>query len=81
MCNGMSSKDYNKRMKTKELSLKTKKKETFVVKTITLEEILDESGEVNESTIIKLNFEGILIHLSVGAAYRLFRDLREVLET
>jgi hypothetical protein len=77
----MSNKDYNKRMKTKDFVAKAKKKETFVVKTIKLEEILDESGEVNESTIIKLNFEGILIHLSVAAAYRLFRDLRGVLET
>ena len=77
----MASKDYNKRMKTKQLATKIKKKETFVIKNINVEELLDESGEVNESTIIKLNFEGILMHLSVGAAYRLFRDLREVLET
>jgi hypothetical protein len=68
-------------MKTKEFSAKAKKKETFVIKNINVEELLDESGEVNESTIIKLNFEGILMHLSVGAAYRLFRDLRVVLET
>lgn len=76
----MSNKDYNKRMKTKELAAKAKKKETFVVKQIKVEEILDESGEVNESTIIKISFEGVLLHLSVGAAYRLFRDLRTILE-
>lgn len=75
------SKDYNKRMKTKEFSLKAKKKETFIVKDIKVEEIFDESGEVNESTIIKISFEGILLHLSIGGAYRLFRDLRDVLET
>jgi thiamine phosphate synthase YjbQ (UPF0047 family) len=75
------SKDYNKRMKTKELALKTKKKQNFVVKTVKIEEILDETGEVNESTIIKISFEGILLHLSVGGAYKLFRDLREVLES
>lgn len=73
-------KDYNKRMKPKELALKTKKKQNFVVKEVKVEEILDETGEVNESTIIKISFEGILLHLSVGAAYRLFRDLRVVLE-
>jgi hypothetical protein len=76
----MSNKDYNKRMKTKELEVKSKKKETFVVKKIDLQEILDESGEVNETTIIKLNCDGILIHMSIGAAYRLFRDLRTILE-
>lgn len=75
------SKDYNKRMKTKEFALKTKKKQNFVVKDVKIEEVFDESGEVNESTIIKISFEGILLHLSVGGAYRLFRNLREVLET
>jgi hypothetical protein len=77
----MSNKDYNKRMKTKELEIKIKRKENFVVKRVSVEEILDESGEVNESTIIKISFDGILLHLSIGAAYRLFRDLRKVLET
>jgi hypothetical protein len=75
----MSNKDYNKRMKTKELS-KKKKAERFVIKDITVEEILDESGEVNELTIVKISFEGILIHLSVGAAMRLVRKLQEVLD-
>jgi hypothetical protein len=74
------SKDYNKRMKTKEFAQKAKKKESFVVKDVKIEEILDESGEVNELTIIKISFEGILVHLSVGAAYRLHRKLRDVLE-
>jgi len=77
----MSNKDYNKRMKTKEFAEKAKKKQSFVVKEVKVEEIFDESGEVNESTILKISFEGILLHLSIGAAYRLFRDLREILET
>ena len=68
-------------MKTKEFAAKAKKKENFVVKNVKVEEILDETGEVNESTIIKISFEGILLHVSIGAAYRLFRDLRDVLET
>ena len=75
------SKDYNKRMKTKEFAQKAKKKESFVVKDVKIEEILDESGEVNELTIIKISFEGILVHLSVGAAYRLHRKLRNILES
>ena len=76
----MSNKDYNKRMKTKDFDAKAKKKRSFVVKEVKVEEIFDESGEVNESTIIKISFEGILLHLSIGAAYRLFRDLLVVLE-
>lgn len=74
------SKNYNKRMKTKEFIAKAKKKETFVIKDVKIEEILDESGEVNELTIIKLSFEGILVHLSVGAAMKLQRKLRDVLD-
>lgn len=75
------SKDYNKRMKTKEFATKAKKGQNFVVKDVKVEEIFDESGEVNQSTIIKISFEGILLHLSVGAAFKLFRDLQMVLES
>jgi hypothetical protein len=75
----MPKKDYNKRMKS--YSLKKEKTKGFVVKEVKIEEILDESGEVNESTIIKISFEGILLHLSVSAAFRLYRDLRTILET
>lgn len=74
------SKDYNKRMKTKDFSNKAKKKESFVVKEVKVEELFDESGEVNESTIIKISFDGVLLHLSIGAAYRLHRKLRDILE-
>jgi hypothetical protein len=75
------SKDYNKRMKTKEFAAKVKKVQNFVVKDVKVEEVFDESGEVNQSTIIKISFEGILLHLSVGAAFKLFRDLQVVLES
>ena len=75
------SKDYDKRMKTKEFALKRKKKENFVIKEVKVQEVFDESGEVNESTIIKISFEGILLHLSVGGAMRLQRDLRNILDT
>lgn len=57
-----------------------KKKEPFIVRKIEVKEIPDESGEVNESTIIKISFDGILIHLSVAAAMRLQRHLSEVLD-
>ena len=68
-------------MKTKEFATKAKKGQNFVVKDVKVEEIFDESGEVNQSTIIKISFEGILLHLSVGAAFKLFRDLQMVLES
>ena len=52
----------------------------YVIKGIKVDEVLDESGEVNESTIIKLKADdGIIWNLSVGAAYRLERDLRDLL--
>jgi hypothetical protein len=57
-----------------------KKKEPFVVRKIEVKEIPDESGEVSESTIIKISFDGILIHLSVPAAMKLQRHLSEVLD-
>ena len=57
-----------------------KVKEPFVIKDIVVKEIPDESGEVNESTIIKVSFDGILIHLSVAAAMRLQRKLSEILD-
>jgi len=72
--------DFNKRMKVKEFAQKANKKQTFIVKDISVQEILDESGEVSELTIIKLSFEGILIHLSVGAGFKLLRKLKDILE-
>jgi hypothetical protein len=52
----------------------------YIIRGINVEEILDESGQVNESTIVKLKADdGIIWNLSVGAAYRLERDLRDTL--
>jgi hypothetical protein len=52
----------------------------YIIKGIKVDEVLDESGEVNESTIVKLKADdGIIWNLSVGAAYRLERDLRDLL--
>jgi hypothetical protein len=64
---------------TTEASLK-KELKPYVIKGIKVSEVLDESGEVNESTIVKLKADdGIIWNLSVGAAYRLERDLRDLL--
>jgi hypothetical protein len=52
----------------------------YIIKRINVDEILDESGEVNESTIVKIKADdGIIWNLSVGAAYKLERDLRDLL--
>jgi hypothetical protein len=64
---------------TVETSLK-KDLKPYVIKGIKVEEILDDSEEVNESTVVKLKADdGIIWNLSVGAAYRLERDLRDLL--
>jgi len=53
----------------------------YIIKKIEAVEILDESGEVNESTIVKLKADdGIIWNLSIGASYRLVRDLRDILD-
>jgi hypothetical protein len=70
----------NTKKKTDEPTQEKKKQELFIVRKIEVKEIPDESGEVNESTIIKISFDGILIHLSVAAAMRLQRHLSEVLD-
>jgi hypothetical protein len=70
----------NTKKKPKESTQEKKKNEPFVVRKIDVKEIPDESGEVKESTIIKISFDGILIHLSVPAAMRLQRHLSEVLD-
>jgi len=57
-----------------------KELKAYIIRGINIEEILDESGQVNESTIVKLKADdGIIWNLSVGAAYRLERDLRDLL--
>jgi hypothetical protein len=63
------------------MSTKQKKElKPYIIKAINVEEVLDESGEVNESTIVKLKADdGIIWNISIGAAYRLERDLRDTL--
>jgi len=70
----------NTKNKSEQPSQEKKKKEPFIVRKIEVKEIPDESGEVKESTIIKISFDGILMHLSVPAAMRLQRHLSEVLD-
>jgi hypothetical protein len=63
------------------MSTKQKKElKPYIIKGVNVEEVLDASGEVNESTIVKLKADdGIIWNISIGAAYRLERDLRDTL--
>lgn len=71
------SKNYNKRMRVSETEKLRKKKTNLIIKDFDIREIMDESGEVQESTIIQISFEGILINLSVAAAMKLGIELRK----
>lgn len=71
--------DFNNRMKTSELRKIRKKGDGFVTTKFDIEEILDESGEVLEDTIIRFSFGGLFIHLSVANALKLHKLLGDVL--
>jgi hypothetical protein len=72
--------DWNKRMKVKELEKQRKNKNFFVAKQVSVEEIMDESGEVLNDTIIKISFEGLLIHVSIATAIKLNLELSKLLK-
>jgi hypothetical protein len=77
----MSSKktNWNKRLKSEETRKKRKKGEGFVTTSFSVEEVLDETGEVLEDTIIRFSFGGILIHLSVSNSMKLNKLLTDIL--
>jgi hypothetical protein len=56
-----------------------KKNQGFTVKNVKIEEILDESGEVLEDTVIRFSFDGIVIILSVADALRMNVELGKLL--
>jgi len=57
-----------------------KKNQGFTVKNVKIEEILDESGEVLEDTVIRFSFDGIVIILSVADALRMNAKLEKLLK-
>lgn len=71
--------DFNKRMKISDLRKKRKKGEGFVTTQFEVEEILDESGEVLDDTIIRLSFGGLWIHMSIASALKFNKMLNDVL--
>jgi hypothetical protein len=74
-----NKKDYSKRMKTKEVEKLRKKKLNLIIKEFKIKEIPDETGEVQNDTVIQISFEGILINLSIPTAMKLARELTDVL--
>lgn len=73
--------DWNKRMKIKDVEKLRKKKQHVVMKHLDVEEILDETGEVTEDTVIKIKFEDIIsIHISIPAAMKLYNTLDKILK-
>ena len=77
----MSSKkpNWNKRLKSEETRNRRKKGEGFITTSFSIEEVLDETGEVLEDTIIRFSFGGILIHLSVSNSMKLNKQLTDIL--
>jgi hypothetical protein len=73
--------DWNKRMKVKDVEKLRKKKQHIVMKHLDVEEVMDETGEVTEDTVVKIKFEDILIiHMSIAAAMKLNSLLDKILK-
>jgi hypothetical protein len=73
--------DWNKRMKTKDVEKLRKKKQHIVMKHLDVEEVMDETGEVTEDTVVKIKFEDIInIHISIAAAMKLNSMLDKILK-
>ena len=79
MYNMASKNNWNKRMKPKDIEKKIKINNTFLVKNFSVEEVLDESGEVLDDTVIKINFDGILFYLSIQNCFKLSKYLLDTL--
>lgn len=77
----MSSKkpNWNKRLKSEETRNRRKKGEGFVTNSFSIEEVLDESGEVLDDTLIRFSFGGIFIYLSVANSMKLNKLLTDIL--
>jgi len=71
--------DYNKRMRISDTEKLRKKKLNLIMTQFDIRELMDESGEVPNDTIIQISFEGMLINLSVATAIKLCVDLRKKL--
>lgn len=71
--------DWNKRLKSEETRKRRKRGEGFVTTSFLIEEVLDETGEILDDTLIKFSFGGILIYLSVANSMKLNKLLTDIL--
>ena len=71
--------NWNKRLISDETRKRRKKGEGFITTSFNIEEVMDESGEVLDDTLIKFSFGGILIYLSVANAMKLNKLLTDIL--
>jgi hypothetical protein len=74
-----NKKDWNKRMKPKEIEKKIKMKTAFLIQNFSVEEVLDESGEVLDDTVIKFSFDGLLVYLPIAKALKFNKMLSDIL--
>lgn len=74
-----NSKDWNKRIKPKSIEKKIKMKQAFLIQNFSIEEVLDESGEVLDDTVIKFSFDGLLVYLPVSKALKFNKTLADIL--
>jgi hypothetical protein len=72
-------KDWNKRMKSKEIEKKIKMKSAFLIQNFSIEEVMDESGEVLDDTVIKFSFDGLLVYLPISKALNFNKTLTDIL--
>lgn len=71
--------NWDKRMKPKEIEKRRKKNEGFLIQKFSIEEVLDESGEVLEDTVLKFSFDGLLIYLSITNSMKMLKQLNDIL--
>ena len=71
--------DFNKRIKKQYQKIKSKKIDRILIQNIIVEEVLDETAETEDDTIIRISFDGILIHLPISVAMKLNKKLTDAL--
>jgi hypothetical protein len=71
--------NWDKRMKPKEIEKRKKMNSAFLIQNFSIEEVLDESGEVLEDTVIRFSFDGLLVYLSIPNSMKLCKSLSDIL--
>jgi hypothetical protein len=72
-------KDWNKRVKPKSIEKKIKINQAFLIQNFSIEEVMDESGEVLDDTVIKFSFDSLLVYLSIPNCYKFNKLLTDIL--